>query len=101
MSTVPAPADPLDLEQRRKALHDRLRDLRGELDALAAAYRALPNSGVLLDTPGVGALTTSGYCVAGALEIFEETAIELDAADDALDRAAQYTTRLRPVVLEL
>lgn len=89
------PVDPLTLEARRARLRDRLREVRTELDDLAAAYRDLPDSGLLLDSPGIGALLTPGRCVAGALEIFDEIAIELDAADDAFGRAEQYTGRLR------
>ncbi|WP_067715822.1 hypothetical protein [Nocardia yamanashiensis] len=91
--------DPLLLEQRRALLRERLQAIRTELAALTADYRALPRSGLLLDTPGIGALTTPGYCVAGAAEVFDEAAIELDAADDALARAADYTTRLRRAAL--
>src|SRR5882757_109173 len=92
--------DPLLLDAGRALLLERVRALRGELEALAAAYRALPGSGVLVDTDGVGALTTPGYCIAGALEVFEEAQIELDAASDALDRAGKFTTRLRPVLFD-
>ncbi|MFF0493036.1 hypothetical protein ACFYTQ_28760 [Nocardia sp. NPDC004068] len=91
--------DPLELDRRRGELRDRLAELRAALRELADDYRALPESGVLLDTPGVGALTTPGYCIAGTLEIFDEAALELDAADDALDRAGRYSGRLRPVPL--
>ncbi len=91
--------DPIALDRRRAELRDRLAALRAEVAALADDYRALPRAGVLLDTPGIGALTTPGYCIAGAVEILEETSIELDAADDALGRAAVYTERLRPVPL--
>ncbi|MCX4093334.1 hypothetical protein [Nocardia sp. alder85J] len=94
-----ATADPIALDRRRSELRDRLIALRTELAGLTADYRALPRAGVLLDTPGIGALTTPGYCIAGAVEILEETAIELAAADDALGRAGVYTGRLRPVPL--
>jgi hypothetical protein len=100
-ATVADPADPLALELRRELLRERLRVLRTELAELAAGYRALPESGVLIDTPGTGALTTPGYCIAGALEIFEEMSIELAAADDALGRVGEYTRRLRPVVFDV
>ncbi|MFI7669087.1 hypothetical protein [Nocardia sp. NPDC049526] len=92
--------DPLALEIRRQQLFHRLRELRGELAGLDADYSSLQASGILVDTDGIGALTTPAYCIAGAREVFEETMIELDAAVDALDRAGVYTTRLRPVVLE-
>ncbi|MEV0465547.1 hypothetical protein AB0I30_10450 [Nocardia tengchongensis] len=92
--------DPLLLEQRRKLLRDRLQALRADLADLTAAYRSLPSSGLLLDTPGTGALTTPVYCVAGAAEVFDEALIELNAADDALGRAADYTSRLRRPVLD-
>ena len=93
--------DPLLLEQRRQLLQDRLQTLRADLADLTAAYRTLPNSGLLLDTPGTGALTTPAYCVAGAAEVFDEALIELAAADDALSRAAAYTSRLRRPVLDV
>ncbi|WP_406237109.1 hypothetical protein [Nocardia sp. NBC_01009] len=92
--------DPLLLDARRARLLERVRELRGDLEALGAEYQALPGSGVLVDTEGVGALTTPGYCIAGAVEVFEEAQIELDAAADALDRAGRFTTRLRPVVFD-
>jgi len=92
--------DPLALEIRRQQLFDRLRELRGVLAELDAGYGALQVSGMLVDTEGIGALTTPAYCIAGAREVFEEATIELDAAADALDRAGGYTTRLRPVVLD-
>ncbi|MGW4770748.1 hypothetical protein ACQP0C_30220 [Nocardia sp. CA-129566] len=92
--------DPLALEIRRQRLFDRLRELRGELAELDADYGSLQTSGMLVDTEGIGALTTPAYCIAGAREVFEEVSIELDAAADALDRAGVYTTRLRPVVLD-
>ncbi|WP_040865757.1 hypothetical protein [Nocardia exalbida] len=92
--------DPLILEERRGRLLHRVRELRRDLAALADDYGALPDSGLLIDTDGVGALTTPGYCVAGAREVFEEALLELAAAADALDRAATYTTRLKPVVLD-
>ncbi|MGY4100861.1 hypothetical protein ACW2Q0_15090 [Nocardia sp. R16R-3T] len=92
--------DPSALEMRRQRLFHRLRELRGELAELDADYGSLQASGILVDTEGIGALTTAAYCIAGAREVFAETTIELDAAADALDRAGVYTTRLRPVVLE-
>ncbi|MGW4118224.1 hypothetical protein [Nocardia sp. NPDC004711] len=92
--------DPLLLEQRRQLLQGRLQTLRADLADLTAAYRDLPDSGLLLDTPGAGALTTPAYCVAGAAEVFDEALIELDAAEDALGRAATYTGRLRRPVLD-
>ncbi|WP_433622603.1 hypothetical protein [Nocardia sp. CA-120079] len=92
--------DPLALEIRRQQMIHRLRELRGQLARLDADYGSLQASGILVDTEGIGALTTPAYCIAGAREVFEETMIELDAAADALDRAGVYTTRLRPVVLE-
>ncbi|PXX62144.1 hypothetical protein DFR70_10710 [Nocardia tenerifensis] len=92
--------DPLSLEAGRARLLDRLRELRRDVTELSAAYGALQTSGLLIDTEGIGALTTPAYCVAGAREVFEEASIELDAAADALDRAGMYTTRLRPVVLD-
>lgn len=95
--------DPLLLEQRRKLLRDRLQALRTDLADLAdltAAYRSLPGSGLLLDTPGTGALTTPVYCIAGAAEVFDEALLELNAADDALGRAADCTSRLRRPVLD-
>lgn len=92
--------DPIVLEDRREHLLGRLRELRSDLDDLSNAYGALPVSGILLDTEGIGALTTPNYCVAGAREVFAEALIELDAATDALDRAMTYTARLRPVVLD-
>ncbi|MEU0545644.1 hypothetical protein ABZ319_37795 [Nocardia sp. NPDC005978] len=104
MSTDPGAtadsSDPLLLEQRRRLLRERLEALRHEVADLAQAYRALPESGLLLDTPGVGALTSPHYCVAGATEVFEEALLELDAADDALGRAGNYTGRLRRAVLD-
>ncbi|WP_405162158.1 hypothetical protein OG203_38560 [Nocardia sp. NBC_01499] len=92
--------DPLILEARRVHLLDQLRELRRGVAELAEGYGALQTSGLLIDTDGIGALTTPAYCVAGAREVFEETTIELDAAADALDRAGMYTTRLRPVALD-
>lgn len=92
--------DPVLLDERRQLLRERLRQLRTEVEELRAAYRELPDSGLLLDTPGIGALTSPAYCIAGAAEVFEETIIELDAADDALGRAGDYTTRLRRPALD-
>ncbi|MFI6165646.1 hypothetical protein ACIBCN_02560 [Nocardia sp. NPDC051052] len=92
--------DPLILEARRVYLLDQLRELRRGVTELAEGYGALPASGLLIDTEGIGALTTPAYCVAGAREVFEEAAIELDAAVDAVDRAGMYTTRIRSVVLD-
>ncbi|WP_157114752.1 hypothetical protein [Nocardia niwae] len=63
-------------------------ELRRDLAALAGDYGALPDSGLLIDTDGVGALTTPGYCAAGAREVFDEAALELAAAAVALERAA-------------
>ncbi|WP_330253643.1 hypothetical protein OG874_03280 [Nocardia sp. NBC_00565] len=91
--------DPLALEIRRQQVFHRLRELRRELAELDSGYGSLQASGMLVDTEGIGALTTAAYCIAGAREVFEEALIELDAAADALDRAGVYTTRLRPVVL--
>lgn len=87
--------DPSVLEARRLELIAQVVRVRKELGALRDAYAALPASGVLLDTEGIGALTTPAYCVAGAREVLEEASIELDAASDALDRAGTYTSRLR------
>ncbi|MFI6044419.1 hypothetical protein ACIA8C_22520 [Nocardia sp. NPDC051321] len=92
--------DPSILEARRVYLLDQLRELRWGVAELAEGYGALPASGLLIDTEGIGALTTPAYCVAGAREVFEEATIELDAAVDALDRAGMYTTRIRSVVLD-
>lgn len=93
--------DPALLDERRRLLRDRLQALRTELAALTTAYRDLPDSGLLLDTPGIGALLTPAYCIAGATEVFDEALLELDAADDALGRAGDYTTRLRRPVLDV
>ncbi|MEV0355371.1 hypothetical protein AB0H71_04820 [Nocardia sp. NPDC050697] len=93
-------SDPIELEARRALLAAELAALRAGVADLAAGYRALPEQGVLLDTPGIGALMTPGYCVAGAREVLEEAAIELAAAADALHRAGEYTGRLRPVVFD-
>ncbi|MVU81299.1 hypothetical protein GPX89_29160 [Nocardia sp. ET3-3] len=92
--------DPVLLDERRQLLRERLGQLRSELAELATAYRELPDSGLLLDTPGIGALTTPAYCIAGAAEVFDEALIELDAADDALGRAGNYTGRLRRPALD-
>ncbi|WP_051180104.1 hypothetical protein [Nocardia concava] len=92
--------DPALLDQRRQLLRERLQHLRTELAALTTAYRDLPNSGLLLDTPGTGALLTPAYCIAGAAEVFDEALLELDAADDALGRAGDYTGRLRRPLLD-
>ncbi|MEV5836824.1 hypothetical protein [Nocardia sp. NPDC052112] len=66
-------SDPLTLEIRRQRLFHRLRELRGELAELDGDYGALQASGILVDTEGIGALTTPAYCIAGAREVFEET----------------------------
>ncbi|WP_332838985.1 hypothetical protein [Nocardia bovistercoris] len=87
--------DPSILETRRLELIAHVARARKELSELRDAYAELPNSGLLLDTEGIGALTTPAYCVAGAREVLEEASIELDAAADALDRAGTYTSRLR------
>ncbi|MEV0298632.1 hypothetical protein [Nocardia sp. NPDC050710] len=92
--------DPQLLEARRRELLAQLAELRRALGDLTDDYRALPSSGLLLDTDGIGALTTPAYCVAGAREVFEEAMIELDAAHDALDRAGTYTTRLHVPVFD-
>ncbi|MEV4127915.1 hypothetical protein [Nocardia sp. NPDC049707] len=93
--------DPLALEIRRQQqLSHRLRELRRELTELDADYGLLQASRILVDTQGIGALTTLAYCIAGVPEVFEETMIAPDAATDALDRAGIYTTRLRQVVLD-
>lgn len=90
--------DPVELEGRRGQLLAQLSELRRAVAELSDGYAALPESGLIIDTVGAGALTTPGYCVAGAREVLEEVLIELDAASDAMQRAAQYTTRLRGVV---
>ncbi len=92
--------DPVELEGRRAQLSAQVDQLRQAVADLAASYAALPESGLIIDTVGVGALTTPGYCVAGAREVLEEALIELDAAGDAMDRAARYTGRLRGVVFD-
>ncbi|GAB2509080.1 hypothetical protein [Nocardia heshunensis] len=92
--------DPALLDERRRLLRERLQQFRADLAELHAAYRDLPDSGLLLDTPGIGALTSPAYCIAGAAEVFEEALIELDAADDALGRAGDYTARLRRPALD-
>ncbi|WP_405135229.1 hypothetical protein [Nocardia sp. NBC_01388] len=92
--------DPLLLEERRALLRERLDGFRRDVSELAAAYRALPDAGLLIDTPGIGALTTPRYCIAGAAEVFDEALIELDAAADALRRAGDYTSRLRRAVID-
>lgn len=89
--------DPMELESRRVRLLAELAALRTEVAELADGYAGLPESGLLVDTVGVGALTTPGYCVAGAREVFEEAMIEIDAATDAMERAGTYTSRLRVV----
>lgn len=93
-------AGPIELEGKRGQLLAQLNELRHAVAELSEGYAALPASGLIIDTVGAGALTTPGYCVAGAREVFEETLIELDAASDALERAAQYTARLRAVVFD-
>ncbi|WP_280263438.1 hypothetical protein [Nocardia wallacei] len=92
--------DPIELEGRREQLVARASELRRAVAELSEGYTALPESGSVIDTVGAGALTTPGYCVAGAREVLEEALIELDAARDALERAAQYTSRLRAVTFE-
>ncbi|MEC3953129.1 hypothetical protein VMT65_08835 [Nocardia sp. CDC153] len=92
--------DPIELEVRRGRLLAQLSELRRAVAELSEEYAALPESGVIIDTVGAGALTTPGYCVAGAREVLEEVLIELDAAGDAMQRAAQYTARLRGVVFD-
>ncbi|WP_280393778.1 hypothetical protein [Nocardia brasiliensis] len=93
-------SDPLLLEARRAHLLDQIRELRSRVNQLADDYGALQTAGLLLAAEGVGALTAAAYCVAGAREVFDEAALELAAAVDALDRAGTYTTRLRPVTLD-
>ncbi|MET7770226.1 hypothetical protein [Nocardia sp. NPDC005366] len=93
-------SDPQSLDARRAGLLAQVTDLRRALDELSEDYRALPASGLLLDTEGIGALTTPAYCVAGAREVFEEALIELDAAIDAIGRAGNYTSRLRLAVFD-
>ncbi|WP_228833388.1 hypothetical protein [Nocardia brasiliensis] len=93
-------SDPLLLEARRAHLLDQIRELRSRVNQLADDYRALQTAGLLIAAEGVGAHTTAAYCVAGAREVFDEAALELAAAVDALDRAGTYTTRLRPVTLD-
>ncbi|GAA5058138.1 hypothetical protein [Nocardia callitridis] len=92
--------DPSTLEAERARLLDRLTALRLDLATLDKGYATLQSSGVLLDTDGIGALTTPEYCVAGAREVFEEAMIELDAAADAVERAQTYTARLRSAAFE-
>lgn len=92
--------DPIELEGQREHLLTQLTELRRAVAALHVDYSALPQSGLIIDTVGTGALTTPGYCVAGAREVLEEALIELDAASDAMERAAQYTARLRTVVFD-
>ncbi|MBF6332991.1 hypothetical protein IU452_31300 [Nocardia transvalensis] len=93
-------ADPIELESRRGQLLAQMGELRRAVAELSEGYAALPESGLIIDTVGAGALTTPGYCVAGAREVLEEVLIELDAAQDAMERAAQYTARLRGVVFD-
>lgn len=92
--------DPIELEGERGHLLAQLSELRRAIAELSDGYAALPESGLIIDTVGAGALTTPGYCVAGAREVLEEVLIELDAAADAMDRAGQYTARLRGVVFD-
>ncbi|MET8650311.1 hypothetical protein [Nocardia aurea] len=92
--------DPQLLDARRAGILAQVTELRRALAELTEDYRALPASGLLLDTEGIGALITPAYCVAGAREVFEEATIELDAAIDALDRAGTYTSRLRLAVFD-
>ncbi|MEU8898759.1 hypothetical protein AB0C65_23070 [Nocardia sp. NPDC048505] len=92
--------DPIELDSERARLWARVGELRRAVAELSDAYGALPASGLLIDTVGAGALTTAGYCVAGAREVLEEALIELVAAGDALDRAARYTARLRAVAFD-
>jgi hypothetical protein len=92
--------DPIELEFERARLLAELTGLRRAVAELADRYGTLLDSGLLVDTVGVGALTTPRYCIAGAREVFEEVLIELDAASDAMDRAGRFTGRLRPVVFD-
>lgn len=93
-------SDPIELEGKRGQLLARLSELRQAVADLSDEYAGLPESGLIIDTVGAGALTTPGYCVAGAREVLQEALIELDAASDAMERAAQYTARLRGVVFD-
>ncbi|MFF5035407.1 hypothetical protein [Nocardia salmonicida] len=92
--------DPIELEGERGQLLAQLGELRRAVAELSDGYAVLPESGLIIDTVGAGALTTPGYCVAGAREVLDEVLIELDAASDAMERAAQYTARLRGVVFD-
>lgn len=92
--------DPIELEGQREHLLAQLTELRRAVADLHVDYSTLPQSGLIIDTVGTGALTTPGYCVAGAREVLEEALIELDAATDAMERAAQFTARLRTVVFD-
>ena len=92
--------DPIELEGQRGHLLSRLKELRGAVSELSDGYAALPESGLIIDTVGAGALTSPVYCIAGAREVLEEALIELDAAGDALERASQYTARLRSVMFD-
>ncbi|MFJ1456358.1 hypothetical protein [Nocardia sp. N2S4-5] len=92
--------DPIELELRRGELLAQLSEMRRAVAELSDGYAALPESGLVIDTVGAGALTTPGYCIAGAREVLAEALIELDAAGDAMERAGQYTGRLRGVVFD-
>ena len=92
--------DPIELEGERGQLLAQLGELRRAVAELSDGCAVLPESGLIIDTVGAGALTTPGYCVAGAREVLDEVLIELDAASDAMERAAQYTARLRGVVFD-
>ncbi|MGW5384698.1 hypothetical protein [Nocardia sp. NPDC003963] len=92
--------NPIELENQRSQLPAQLNELRRAVSELSDGYAALPESGLIIDTVGAGALTTPGYCVAGAREVLAEALIELDAAGDAMERAARYTGRIRSVVFD-
>ncbi|MBF6170047.1 hypothetical protein [Nocardia blacklockiae] len=92
--------DPIELESERGQLLSRVNELRRAVAELSERYGALPESGLIIDTVGAAALITPGYCVAGAREVLGEALIELDAAGDALERAGQYTARIRGVVFD-